>query len=67
MSDLCFFGPLPFLPIQFSLTTFYVANSILGIFGAGLTVISFVRAHSNAIKMGYSDNINTYMMVSGIY
>ena len=62
-----FLGPVPFIPIQTKLS---IIHGMAGLFGFGYALVlvsSFGRAQSTALSLGYSDNLNTYIMISGNY
>jgi len=62
-----FLGPVPFIDITPSLTSVYVMMALAGM-GAALTMVStYGRAHSAAIRLGYKDNICTYLLVSSTW
>ena len=60
-----FLGPLPFLAIEPQLSLIRGACAAVGLGYAMTATSSFIRAQSAAIKLGYEDNINTYIMISG--
>ena len=60
-----FVGPLSFLDIEPQVG---IIQGVLVMVGLGYAMIgtsSFCRAHAAAIKLGYQDNISTYIMISG--
>ena len=60
-----FLGPLPFLDIEPQVSLIQGVCAAVGVgYSMGATS-SFIRAHSAAMKLGYEDNINTYIMISG--
>ena len=63
-----FIGPAPFLP--FLPTHLWVSILCLVLHGAGigaLLVSSFSSAHSQAVKNGFPDSIDTYGVISGLW
>ena len=57
-------GPVTFLPVETKLS---MIQGMVGLFGFGdalVMVSSFGRAQSAALKLGYVDDINTYIMIS---
>lgn len=60
-------GPAPFLNVKAS-TGLIQGMLGLGGFGYAFVIIStFSRAHSEALKKGFPENIETYLMISGIH
>ena len=61
-----FMGPAPFFAIQPA--TFLIQIMIgIGGFGYALVMIStFTRAQKGALELGYAEDIETYLMVSGV-
>ena len=58
-------GPIPFLPLSPSVDLTWGAASIIGL-GYGMVIVStFGRSQRAAIKMGYSNDIDTYLIISG--
>ena len=61
-----FLGPVPFISADVELP---IIRGILVLVGIGITFVmvsSFGRAQAAALKLGYADDINTYIMISGI-
>ena len=62
-----FLGPAPFFGLP-TLLPVCVAALVLHGFGNGSVLVSsFVISHAEAITSGFSDNINTYGLVSGLW
>ena len=64
---ICFtlIGPLPFIHFQPTRATVYTYAALVGI-GFGCVVVStFGRSYKATKAMGFKDNINTYLMMSG--
>ena len=62
-----FLGPAPFLNIS---TSVALIDGILVLGGVGyafVMVSTFSRAQSEVLKKGFSDDIETYLMISGIF
>ena len=62
-----FLGPVPFIPLETNLS---VIQGMVGLVGFGYALVmvsSFGRAQSAALNLGYVDDINTYIMISGKY
>ena len=60
-----FLGPLPFLDIEPSVSLIQGVCGAVGIGYAMIGTSSFMRAQSAAMKLGFEDNIKTYIMISG--
>ena len=60
-----FLGPLPFLDIEPQLRLIQGVVAMVGLGYAMIGTSSFCRAHAAALKLGYQDNISTYIMISG--
>merc|ERR1711997_1186629 len=62
-----FIGPLPFIDVT---PTKHLIRGMMGLAGlsyASLVVSSFSRAQNRVLQMGFADDINTYVMISGIW
>ena len=60
-----FLGPVPFIPVE---TKLALIQGMIGLVGFGyalVTVPSFGRAQSAALSLGYSEGLNTYIMITG--
>ena len=60
-----FLGPIPFLQMEPQLN---LIQGMVGIVGLGYAMVmtsSFCRSQATALKLGYEDNIGTYLMISG--
>ena len=62
-----FLGPAPFLPIAPNVPMTFAFVSLVGIGYACVMVSTFTRAHRAAMKKGYNDDIDTYLIISGMY
>ena len=61
-----FVGPAPFLAIKGSLILSQGMIILIGIGSAFITISTYSRVHLEALKQGYSDGIETYLVVSGM-
>ena len=61
-----FLGPVPFIAIETRLSTIQGMAALVGFAYASIVVSSFGRSQRAALKLGYADDINTYMAISGI-
>jgi len=61
-----FIGPVPFIAIETKLSTIQGMAALVGFAYASIVVSSFGRSQRAALKLGYADDINTYMAISGI-
>eukprot|EP00096_Caligus_rogercresseyi_P009882 TRINITY_DN3455_c0_g1_i1.p1 TRINITY_DN3455_c0_g1~~TRINITY_DN3455_c0_g1_i1.p1 ORF type:complete len:441 (+),score=64.81 TRINITY_DN3455_c0_g1_i1:89-1411(+) len=60
-------GPVPFLPIPKDYVLVVLALAVHGV-GLGASLVSgFSDAHSEALKNGMENNINTYGLISGLW
>ena len=60
-----FLGPVPFIPVETQLS---IIQGMVGLVGFGYALVmvsSFGRAQSAALSLGYADDLNTYIMISG--
>ena len=60
-----FLGPVPFIPVDTKLSLIQGMVGLVGFGYALVMVSSFGRAQSAALNLGYVDDINTYIMISG--
>ena len=60
-----FLGPVSFLPMEPQLNIIQGMVSLVGIGYAMIGTSSFCRAQAAALKLGYQDDISTYLMISG--
>ena len=60
-----FVGPVPFIPIETKVFTIQGAACIAGFGYALIVVSSFARAHKATMNLGYADDIDTYIAISG--
>ena len=63
---LLFLGPVPFIHVE---TQLFLIQGMVGLFGFGQSLVmvsSFGRAQSAALSFGYTDDLNTYIMISGM-
>ena len=62
-----FIGPAPFSKV---VTSTELIQAMLGLGGTGyafVVISTFIRAQSEALKQEFADNIETYLMISGIH
>ncbi|KAL1227332.1 MFS-type transporter SLC18B1 [Trichinella pseudospiralis] len=60
-------GPVPYLPLELSLTNVCIGQAIYGC-GLGITVVtSYHYCLHSTLKHGYPNNFSTYALVSGFY
>jgi hypothetical protein len=58
-------GPIPFLPLTPSVPLIQGAVALSGL-GYGMVLVStFGRSQKAAIRKGYNDDIDTYLIISG--
>lgn len=62
-----FVGPVSFIPIRPSEHLIQAMMALAGFAYSALVCSSFSRAQKRVIEMGFSDDINTYVMISGIW
>ena len=60
-----FLGPVPFIPVETQLSVIQGMVAMVGFGYALVMVSSFGRAQSAALNLGYADDLNTYIMISG--
>ena len=60
-----FVGPVPFITIETKLSIIQGMAGVLGFGYAAIVVSSFGRSQRAAMKLGYNDDINTYIAISG--
>ena len=60
-----FVGPVPFIAIETKLSIIQGTAAVLGFAYASIVVSSFGRSQRAALNLGYADDINTYMAISG--
>ena len=59
-------GPLPFISLKPTKVSVYIMAALVGI-GFGCVVVStFARTFQSVKRMGFEDNINTYLIISGM-
>ena len=58
-------GPAPFFALDTSTTLIEGSIAIAGVGYAIVMVSTFSRAQSEALKKGFPDDIETYLMISG--
>ena len=61
-----FVGPAPFIAIETKLSIIQGMAALVGFAYASIVVSSFGRSQRAAMNLGYADDINTYMAISGI-
>ena len=62
-----FLGPAPFLGLPTLISVCVAALVLHGMGNGAVLVSSFVIAHKEAINSGFSNNVNTYGLVSGMW
>jgi len=62
-----FVGPVSFIPIEPAEHLIQGMMALAGFAYSALVCSSFSRAQSKVIAMGFADDINTYVMISGIW
>lgn len=60
-----FVGPVPFISIGTKLSIIQGMAGLLGFGYATIVVSSFARSQKAAMKLGYNDDIDTYIVISG--
>ena len=65
VTALLYLGPVPFMPLETNLSVIKGMAVLVGMGNGLLMVSSFGRAQSAALNLGYVDDINTYIMISG--
>ena len=60
-----FLGPVPFIPFETHLSIIQGMTVLVGFGYALVAVPSFGRAQSAALSLGYSEDLNTYIMITG--
>ena len=61
-----FLGPAPFFNLP---TTMSIIEGVTGLGGIGYALVmisTFSRSHAEVLKKGFLDDIETYLMISGI-
>ena len=61
-----FIGPVPFLNVQPSVGLIYGMISLAGIAYGVVVVSTFARSQGAAIRLGYTDDLPTYLLISGL-
>ena len=61
-----FVGPVPFIAIDTKLSIIQGMAALVGLGYASIVVSSFARSQRAALNLGYADDINTYMAITGI-
>ena len=62
-----FIGPAPFINVS---TNTGLIQGMLGLGGVGyafVVISTFSRAQSEALRKGFADDVETYLMISGIH
>ena len=60
-------GPLPFIPLEPSVSLIQGVMALFGL-GYGMVMVStFGRSQRAAIRKGYNDDMDTYLIISGNY
>ena len=65
-SSFLFFGPAPFFSIEPHTSLIQGMSGLGGIGHAFVMVSTFSRSHAEVLKKGFLDDIETYLMISGI-
>ena len=60
-----YLGPIPFLPLETNLSVIKGMAVLVGVGNGLLMVSSFGRTQRAALNLGYADDINTYIIISG--
>ena len=60
-----FVGPVPFISIETKLSLIQGMAGLLGFGYASIVVSSYGRSQKAAMKLGYNDDIDTYIVISG--
>jgi len=60
-------GPLPYLPMKPSKELIQGMMALAGVAYSCMVVSSFSRAQTRVLEMGFADDINTYVMISGVW
>ena len=60
-----FIGPLPFIPINTSVSLVTGCTALVGFSYAFVMVSSFTRAQGAAVRSGFSKDTETYHLISG--
>ena len=68
MAVVCLFlGPAPFLNLSPNVGLIQGMTGLGGIGYAFVMVSTFSRANAEVLKKGFSDDIETYLMISGMF
>ncbi len=59
-------GPADVLPLSPSAGMIFGGMAVAGVSYGCVIVSSFARTHSAAVALGYPENIDTFVMLSGI-
>eukprot|EP00095_Tigriopus_kingsejongensis_P001693 maker-scaffold3251_size9521-snap-gene-0.1 protein:Tk01693 transcript:maker-scaffold3251_size9521-snap-gene-0.1-mRNA-1 annotation:"chromaffin granule amine" len=62
-----FVGPLPVLPFGTSLELLYGMAALIGFSYTFVMVSTFSRAHNEAMRQGYEDDLQSYIILSGLW
>lgn len=62
-----FIGPVPFIPLSPSVSLIEGMMAVVGFGYAMVMVSTFGRAQSAAIRKGFKDDIDTYLLISGMW
>ncbi|TRY70790.1 hypothetical protein TCAL_04819 [Tigriopus californicus] len=60
-------GPVPFVPVKPSVILIQLMMACAGTAYASMVVSSFGRAHQRVIKMGFADDLDTRIMITGLW
>ncbi|XP_076359012.1 MFS-type transporter SLC18B1-like [Tachypleus tridentatus] len=67
ITSLLLIGPAPFLPLKITLWLVLFAQVLLGIGAGGKTIIGFNYALRSTVSRGFTDDISTLTIVSGLF
>jgi len=67
MTAFIFVGPLPFVHLRPTKELIRGMMALAGLSYASIVVSSFARAQNRVLQMGFADDMNTYVMISGIW
>ena len=67
MTAFTFVGPLCFLPMEPTKRIIQCLLALVGLAHSTISCSSFARVHRQVIRMGFTDDISTYVMISGTW
>ena len=62
-----FVGPLSFIPMEPTKHLIQCMMALVGLAHSTIACSSFVRVHKQVLRMGFTDDIRTYVMISGTW